>query len=61
MKSCLSVGMIMGMYSLLYLVLEVVVHFFTEMIVTDVDIMRNFDLKTYEKSPYKFGDHQFKV
>jgi hypothetical protein len=63
MKTGLSVGLVLGVYTFIYLVIEAIMHFFTHLFLPeeDIDIMRNFNYSNYNLSPLSYGDHLFQI
>ena len=63
LKSNISWGPLVGLYGVLYQILEFLLMwaiqwYFPE---SEIDIARNFQTAQYIKNPHKFGDHEFSI
>lgn len=59
-KSSFSWGPVVGLFSLLFTIIEAITLCITEKLFpeSNIDIARNFDTKTYKQCPKAYGDHQ---
>lgn len=62
-KSSFSWGPVVGLFSLLFTIIEAITLCITEKLFpeSNIDIARNFDSKTYNECPKSYGDHQVYV
>jgi len=62
-KSSFSWGPVVGLFSLLFTIIEAITLCITEKLFPEqnIDIARNFDSKTYGQCPKAYGDHQVYV
>jgi hypothetical protein len=63
MKSNLSWGPIVGVYAVLYQMIEFILIFLLNIIYPEeeIDIVRNFNSQQYLVNPHKYGDHEFRI
>lgn len=59
-KSSFSWGPVVGLFSLLFTIIEAITLCITEKFFpeSNIDIARNFDSKTYNQCPKSYGDHE---
>ena len=62
-KTSLSWGFVTGIWSLCYILFEVIVYYLAEFVlsISDIDIVRNFNTKAYMQNPWHFGNLCFNV
>mmetsp|Transcript_971 Transcript_971/g.1735 ORF Transcript_971/g.1735 Transcript_971/m.1735 type:complete len:408 (+) Transcript_971:591-1814(+) len=63
LKSNFSWGPVVGLFAVIYQVLEFILFRLTEWFFpeSEIDIPRNFNANQYVMNPHKFGDHEFRV